>query len=824
MKAKLFLSVLLTLSFYLLSAQVPQGFNYQAIARDGTDPITNPIGVRITIQSTSEGGTAYWIEEHTSVLPNASGLFSLVIGNGVRQPGSIAATFSDINWADKTKYIKTEIDNGAGYVTMGTSQLWSVPYSMVAGNVNDTISKLVVTADQDIDTTALFIVRNKDGQTIFAVYNAGVRIYVDHGAKGKKGGFAIGGFGSAKADAPGQEYFIVNRDSIRAYIYDDPSVKAAKGGFAIGGFGNAKSFTNDYMIISPDSARVYVNNAASTKGKKGGFAIGGFGAAKRTDPQRLFTVSDDSIRMYIDDNSKAAKGGFAIGGFGNAKGEYKSFLNVATDALGIINPSQNRILWYPLKNAFLTGKVIVEKSDSVGENSFASGYESKAIGGWSQALGFKAIARGDYSTAIGKNAVAGSINSFAFGDASIVKNEDSYAFGAGAMASGLGSFAFGSVGRDTAGVQTGVYTTASGNYSLAIGQGSSSTNIGSMSFGIANASTGKYSLALGTQASATKNYSIAMGLFSHADGISSVSIQGNATGAGSFAIGSGAITSGENSLVLAPNFYWTLAAGWYGSEASAKGSIAIGTMARASGIQSISIGNGGVHSGGLPVTYTGDYNDATGYYAVALGKSVTAQAYASIVVGRFNLIGGTKTSWVLTDPLFVVGNGTAYNSRSNALTVLKNGNVGIGTNAPGSYKLYVAGDAWTTGTWGSSDIRWKKNIVDIGEIIDKIGILNSVSFEWRKDEFPEIGFDSGKQIGLIAQDVEKVFPELVKTDGNGYKAVSYEKLSVILLEGMKEQQQQIKSLQEENLNLKEKYKEIDILKAEMEQIKAMIKK
>jgi hypothetical protein len=59
-----------------------------------------------------------------------------------------------------------------------------------------------------------------------------------------------------------------------------------------------------------------------------------------------------------------------------------------------------------------------------------------------------------------------------------------------------------------------------------------------------------------------------------------------------------------------------------------------------------------------------------------------------------------------------------------------------------------------------------------------------------------MNFDSETQIGLIAQDVEKVFPELVRTDNNGFKAVSYEKLSVILLEGMKEQQKQIESLNE----------------------------
>ena len=312
MKTRIVLSFLLSFSFYLLSSQVPQGFNYQAIARDGTNPITTPIDVRITIQSESGGGTAFWIEEHSSVIPNASGLFSLVIGNGVHQTGSAVDKFSEINWANGIKYIKTEINkDGAGYVTMGTSQLLSVPYSMVAGNVNDTLSKLVVTADQDVDTTALFIVRNNDGQTIFAVYNAGVRIYVDNGTKGKKGGFAIGGFDKAK-DGVNQDLFIVDRDSVRVYL-DTLSAKVKKGGFAIGGFGNAKKGSGEeYLHITRDSTRVYVNNGPE-KVKKGGFAIGGFGGAK----SEIYNFLDLTPENYFIGHKS---------GMSNTTGIYNSFL------------------------------------------------------------------------------------------------------------------------------------------------------------------------------------------------------------------------------------------------------------------------------------------------------------------------------------------------------------------------------------------------------------------------------------------------------------------------------------------------------------------
>jgi hypothetical protein len=72
---------------------------------------------------------------------------------------------------------------------------------------------------------------------------------------------------------------------------------------------------------------------------------------------------------------------------------------------------------------------------------------------------------------------------------------------------------------------------------------------------------------------------------------------------------------------------------------------------------------------------------ATGSYAIAIGNNVTAQSYSSFVTGYYNIIGGNSATPTATDPLFVIGNGT-YIIPSNAITVLHNGNTGIGTNSP----------------------------------------------------------------------------------------------------------------------------------------------
>lgn len=73
--------------------------------------------------------------------------------------------------------------------------------------------------------------------------------------------------------------------------------------------------------------------------------------------------------------------------------------------------------------------------------------------------------------------------------------------------------------------------------------------------------------------------------------------------------------------------------------------------------------------------------------------------------------------------------------------------------------------------------------------------LRGVSYKWRTNEFPENGFDEDEQYGLIAQEVEKEFPILVKTDENGDKAVNYNGMIPVLIETIKEQQKMIEELQ-----------------------------
>ncbi len=169
------------------------------------------------------------------------------------------------------------------------------------------------------------------------------------------------------------------------------------------------------------------------------------------------------------------------------------------------------------------------------------------------------------------------------------------------------------------------------------------------------------------------NYSVAMGQDPRADADHSIALGygTNTTGANSFATGKSATASGADS-------------------------IAMGNATVASGTRSVAMGDTTTASG-MNSTATGNNTTAIGNFSTAMDNYTTARAYASLVIGQYNIVTGTETTnnWIDTDPLFIIGNGNGIvgdpNQYANALTVLKNGNVGIGTTNPGTNRLEVTG-------------------------------------------------------------------------------------------------------------------------------------
>jgi hypothetical protein len=161
-------------------------------------------------------------------------------------------------------------------------------------------------------------------------------------------------------------------------------------------------------------------------------------------------------------------------------------------------------------------------------------------------------------------------------------------------------------------------------------------------------------------------------------------------------------------------------------------------------------------------------------------------------------------------------------SQTITMALTAAGSLGIGTTTP-AVKLAVVGDArvGTSGTNGclqnfagtglvgtcSSDARLKQNIKPLENVLQKVLALAPVTFEWNQKAAPERKFGAGTAFGLIAQQVEKIFPQLVGTDDKGFKTVSYgTELQMLVIQALKELAGQsnvkIASLEKENEKLR----------------------
>jgi hypothetical protein len=168
--------------------------------------------------------------------------------------------------------------------------------------------------------------------------------------------------------------------------------------------------------------------------------------------------------------------------------------------------------------------------------------------------------------------------------------------------------------------------------------------------------------------------------------------------------------------------------------------------------------------------YTRKAGDSmTGTLTFNIGSGATAINATNQIInaGTFTAgTGGISSTGVLT-----ITNATASTSKTTG-ALLVTGGVGV------QGAMNVGGDVVA---YASSDERLKDNIHAIPNALEKVKKLSGVTFEWNN-----LSDKTGSDIGVIAQEVEKVLPEIVVTREDGYKAVRYEKLIPLLIEAIKE--------------------------------------
>ncbi len=771
---KIFILFLGILTVSLISAQSPQQINYQAIVRDSSGTIlqNQNIALRINILQSNATGTSVYAEEHY-VTTNQFGLINIKIGNGTVINGS----FSGIEWGNDIYFIKLEIDETGGnnYSLMGVSQLLSVPYALYSekagngtlweqgangiyynnGNVGvGTImpnGKLQVSSDTIAGINdVIFSVLNAHGDTVFAVYQEGVRIWVSDDTTGVK-------------------------------------ANGNRGGFAVGGYNPTKATTDEYLRVTPDSVRIYIKETtvAPTSGSRGGFAVGGLNPTK-TPTDYYFNIEHNDFPEII--NGKA------------------------------------RILWYPFREAFRAGLVLITSADSVGINSFATGYKSKAIGNYSQSFGYETRAFGNNSTAIGFHSEALGVNSFAFGDSAIAIGINSLAFG-----SSLRNFIYYDDIAEAYDTLNAPGPIAQGNNALAIGYGSRAIGDASIAMGAQDTTFKPFSVAIGKECKAIDMYSSVFGGYKNSAG-----------GWFSF-IGGGQqnVTSGNVSSVVGGFYNYstgyasTITGGMQNSSNGQSSCVAGGDFNTVNNMLSfiggghfnyvgadnsgIICGNFDTISGYSAIIIGGDNNTATGNFSMLLGGRYNeAHDYNEIVAGQYATIGtGSQNFWNTNDRLFVIGNGVSSIARHDALRILKNGEVympdvysdivGV-TNLP----LYID----NTGKLGyiSSSKRYKKKIQDM-ENVEWIYKLRPVNYLYKNDK------TATKQYGLIAEEVEKINPLFVSYNKSGkVETVKYTQLISPLIQIIKKQKEKIDYLENKTLQYENELQSLNNRIAEIENL------
>ncbi len=137
------------------------------------------------------------------------------------------------------------------------------------------------------------------------------------------------------------------------------------------------------------------------------------------------------------------------------------------------------------------------------------------------------------------------------------------------------------------------------------------------------------------------------------------------------------------------------------------------------------------------------------------------------------------------------GNDGEIRNADTKLYVSQSGNVGIGTTSP-TEKLHVEGNICCTGTIGGcSDLRYKTDIEPLTDSLNKVLSMHGMRYQWNQEAFPNRGFGEEPQIGFSGQELEVICPEVVSTDLEGYKYIDYSRLTPVLVEAIKEQQQLI---------------------------------
>jgi hypothetical protein len=355
---------------------------------------------------------------------------------------------------------------------------------------------------------------------------------------------------------------------------------------------------------------------------------------------------------------------------------------------------------------------------ALGNFSIASGAFATAMGNTNNASGVAATAMGEYNTASGPHSLAGGTSTLASGPDAVALGQETTAGGSAAFAVGSTTTASGD-----ASVAAGLGTLASGNYAMALGTGVQASGLSSTALGFETKATATIATALGYKTEATGQKATSLGELTVASDVGATAMGGYTVASGGYATAMGYFTDATGSYATATG-YGTLSSGNFtftaGSQTKASGfaatalgsqSDATGYFALAAGAATQALGEGAVSLGGSTM--------ATGNYTIAAGQFTRAKSFGEMVIGRYNdTLAVTDGEFFKADSnrVFTVGIGGSPTTRKTALVVQQDGSVGIGVRRPTSL-LHVNGEVAINGSNAlelGADVAGKQ--VDAGKI------------------------------------------------------------------------------------------------------------
>ncbi len=276
------------IAIFSASAMAQNSFSYQAVIRNNGEVVSNQdVSLLISILN----GSDVCYQEIQKVKTNAYGNISVSVGEGEPKTGS----FATIPWETMQVMMQVEVstDGSENYVNLGQMQIQPVPYAIYAASTATVIQPAAASEDP------IFEVRDNNGELMFAVYENGVKVYVDQdGTKAAKSKFAVAGRSASKGE---ENLLTINSEGTTVYV-DENANKAAKSKFAVAGRSAGKTDT-DLLTIDNSGSTIYVDGDG--KAAKSRFAVAGrSGKSKKSNNN--YSIDNDNSTLYVDFNDNAA--------------------------------------------------------------------------------------------------------------------------------------------------------------------------------------------------------------------------------------------------------------------------------------------------------------------------------------------------------------------------------------------------------------------------------------------------------------------------------------------------------------------------------------